>query len=363
MKSPCTRLFLYCRAGFERETLAECASWAASAGLPGSGEFQERSGHVLFRPEQTHRVAELLERLHLSRLTFARHLLAVDEDSAPLPPGDRLAPLLARLSAMGERHGPFSALWLGAPESDAGRALLPLCRALQGRLESALRQSGLLVEEPHRLRAEVIFLSGTQALTGFSRPDSSAPWPMGIPRLRRPSGSPSRAAMKLEEALVVLLTPEARKKWLAPGRTAVDLGAAPGGWTRILLQDGLSVTAVDRAALAPELLASPRLRHAREDGFRFRPPRPVDWLLCDMVEQPRRIAELVGLWAASGWCRNALFNLKLPMKKRYEELQICRNLVGQALKPTRIDHRLSIRQLYHDREEVTALLHLSGSPQ
>src|SRR3546814_12142776 len=43
-----------------------------------------------------------------------------------------------------------------------------------------------------------------------------------------------------------------------------------------------------------------------------------DWMVCDMVEQPRRVAARMGEWFANGWCRQAIFNLKLPMKKRWQ---------------------------------------------
>src|SRR5207253_8728200 len=42
---------------------------------------------------------------------------------------------------------------------------------------------------------------------------------------------------------------------------ALDLGAAPGGWTRLLLEAGLHVVAVDPANLDPRLATQPRLEH------------------------------------------------------------------------------------------------------
>jgi len=41
------------------------------------------------------------------------------------------------------------------------------------------------------------------------------------------------------------------------------------------------------------------------------------------VEQPSRIANLIGKWLINGWCRETIFNLKLPMKKRYQEVMLC----------------------------------------
>ncbi|GAB0058160.1 Ribosomal RNA large subunit methyltransferase M [Candidatus Magnetaquicoccaceae bacterium FCR-1] len=356
---PCTRLFAYCRPGFERETLAEIRARGERLGMPCAGEARDRSGGVLIGLDHPHQAVSLFKKLGDPQPVFARHLLACDAGGEPLPPGDRIAPLLTRLERLAERHGPFATLWMGAPDSEEGRALTPLCRALQARLESGLRDLGAL-DGTGVTRAEVVLLAGTEALTGISWIGEASSWPMGIPRLRRPVAAPSRASLKLEEALVVLLSARERSNWLASGRSAVDLGAAPGGWSRMLLADGLRVIAVDRAELAPELKREPRLRHVREDGFRFRPEQTVDWLLCDMVEQPRRIVELVANWAVAGWCRMALFNLKLPMKKRFEELELCRGRLTGALRTAGIAHRLDFRHLYHDREEVTGLLRVTG---
>ena len=82
----------------------------------------------------------------------------------------------------------------------------------------------------------------------------------------------------------------------------------------------------------------------------------MDWLVCDIVEQPIRIAELVARWIADGAARRAIFNLKLPMKKRYDEVRRCEQRIGEILDGAGLRHSLSVRQLYHDREEVTAYL-------
>src|SRR3546814_4173496 len=52
-------------------------------------------------------------------------------------------------------------------------------------------------------------------------------------------------------------------------------------------------------------------------------------MVCDMVEQPRRVAERMATWLREGWCRQAIFNLKLPMKKRWDETRLCLDLVSE----------------------------------
>ncbi|KDM89575.1 hypothetical protein DC22_07510 [Escherichia coli] len=55
----------------------------------------------------------------------------------------------------------------------------------------------------------------------------------------------------------------------------------------------------------------------------------------------------------NGWCRETIFNLKLPMKKRYEEVSHNLAYIQAQLDEHGINAQIQARQLYHDREEVT----------
>ena len=76
-----------------------------------------------------------------------------------------------------------------------------------------------------------------------------------------------------------------------------------------------------------------------------------------MVEQPRRVADRMATWLREGWCRQTVFNLKLPMKKRWEETRICLEGFEQAAHRTL---EIRARQLYHDREEITVFARPAG---
>ena len=245
------------------------------------------------------------------------------------------------------------------PDSDAGKPLAGLARSLGNALRPALRKVGLLAakDNPSLPRLHVCLLAGDHALLARSVAADSAPWPLGIPRLRMHKDAPSRSALKLEEALLVLLTDEERRKLLREGMRAADLGAAPGGWTWVLTRHGLRVHAIDNGPLRPHVLDTGLVEHLRADGFSWQPTQPLDWMVCDMVEQPRRVAERMASWLREGWCRHAIFNLKLPMKKRWQETQLCLDLFAQqAQKPLII----RAKQLYHDREEITVLAMQAG---
>src|SRR5690606_4058522 len=89
----------------------------------------------------------------------------------------------------------------------------------------------------------------------------------------------------------------------------------------VLAARGLRVVAVDNGPIAPEVMATQLVEHRREDAFRFRPERPVDWMVCDVVAAPARIAALAAQWIARRWCRETIFNLKLPGKARWHEVR------------------------------------------
>lgn len=72
----------------------------------------------------------------------------------------------------------------------------------------------------------------------------------------------SRAEHKLEEVLFYVEAPQRNK-------TALDLGAAPGGWSKVLLDLGYSVTAIDPGALDKRLLTYKKLVYYKESSQQF----------------------------------------------------------------------------------------------
>jgi 23S rRNA (cytidine2498-2'-O)-methyltransferase len=151
--------------------------------------------------------------------------------------------------------------------------------------------------------------------------------------------APSRSYLKAEEAYAVF------GREPAPGETVADLGAAPGGWSYSAARRGALVTAVDNGPLKGAGL-HPGITHLTEDAFVFRPEKPVDWLFCDMVEDPERIVALVDRWLKEGWAKRLVVNLKfgrvdpIPLLRRTELIRRHCSL-------------FKARHLFHDREEFT----------
>lgn len=335
----------YCRPGFEGECAQELTRHASAHAIAGFARAERGSGFVEFAGSDGAIVAAPAPAWR--ELIFARQLLSVVGRAARMSRDDRLASLLPIIDGASQR---WCDAWVEAPDSDAGRELAPLCRGLNAALIAALKRARLL-DPASRSRLHICLTASDTAIVASADISSSAPWPGGIPRLKFPRGAPSRSTLKLEEAFLVLLDDDERARWLKPGMSAVDLGASPGGWTWQLARRSIHTIAIDNGPMDAALLESGLVEHRRADGFVFRPSRAVDWLVCDMVEQPRRIAELVARWLAERACRRAIFNLKLPMKKRYDEVQLCLSILRDAIGADAID--LRAKQLYHDREEIT----------
>lgn len=351
---PANQILLYCRAGFEKEGAAEICDAAAGLSVEGYAKARPDSGYVIYQPHAPSAMAALSERLNWRRLTFARQLLFAAPLVTDLPVGDRVTPLLGLAREFGT---PFREVWLETADTNEAKELSGFCKKFEKPFRIALNKAGLLAPNDAELpRLHLFFLGSAAAFVAISQAGNASDWPLGIPRLKMPRAAPSRSTLKLAEAFMEFVGGQNAGQRLRAGQTAVDLGASPGGWTWQLAQRGLHVTAVDNGPMDKALMAGGMVEHLKTDGFHYRPKRPVDWLVCDMVEKPARIAELVADWAAGKHCQEAIFNLKLPMKKRYDELKHCRGLIEARLAAAGVEARLRFKQLYHDREEVTGHL-------
>lgn len=340
-------LLLHCRPGFESETCAEIGAWAELRNIPGYAKGKPGSAYVEFVCTESGDAVRFMSELRFSELIFPRQWARGEWLS--LPDEDRISALLLHLQLYPE----CSSVWLEVFDTNEGKALSPFCRKFEVPLRKALLKSGRLAERDSGLRLLLAFRSGREVFVGVAESTNSAIWPMGVPRLKFPRQAPSRSTLKLEEAWHQFIPRAEWEQRLAPGMTAVDLGASPGGWTWQLVNRHMHVTAVDNGPMDAALMDSGLVTHQRVDGFAFRPRRPVDWMVCDIVEKPARNAALLETWIGEGWCREAIVNLKLPMKQRYAEVERLLGRLSDGLARRGLKAGIACKQLYHDREEVT----------
>lgn len=347
-------LFLHCRPGLEGEVCAEITDLAARLDVPGYSRAKPGSACAEFVCSEAADSERLMRSVRFNQLIFPRQWARGAFVS--LPESDRISVLLEALAD----YPVCGSLWLEVVDTNEGKEVSTFCKKFEAPLRKALLKAGKLVDDAKKPRLLLTFKSGREVFAGIAEADNQAMWPMGIPRLKFPREAPSRSTLKLEEAWHHFIPREQWDQRLAPGMTAVDLGAAPGGWTWQLVNREIRVTAVDNGPMAESLMYSGFVVHQRADGFTFRPRHPVHWMVCDIVEKPARTAAMIETWLGEGLCREAVVNLKLPMKQRYAEVRRLLDRIESGLAERGLKVSIGCKQLYHDREEVTCHLRRHG---
>jgi len=346
-----THILLYCRPGFEKECTSEIIDKTNLAGLTGFIKAKPDSGYVVFNCQTETNFENLNQLFNYADFIFPRQCIFSFSFIKNLPTDDRISPILNEIKTLNIN---FSDVWLETPDTNEGKQLSSFCKKFSTPFIKSLEKNNLIsTQSPWRLH--LFFLSSSAIYLGVTHVNNSSKFKMGIPRLRMPRSAPSRSTLKLDEAFKTMLSDEEQAQYLSNGMTAVDLGACPGGWTWQLVQRGLRVTAIDNGSMSSELMDTGMVTHIKADGFKYTPEKTVDWLVCDMVERPLHISQLMARWLSDGLCRHVAFNLKLPMKQRYKIVQECFELIHSQY-PGSKPYTIRARQLYHDREEITCII-------
>ena len=155
--------------------------------------------------------------------------------------------------------------------------------------------------------------------TMLASPKTTSPLPAGTILFEEDHvNPPSRAYLKLQESLTLFHTffgvdfPKA-------GDMCFEAGACPGGWTWVLRNLGAEVLAVDRAELAPSLMADEHVHFMAHDAFTLKPAEvceilnceKIDWLLSDVICYPARLLQWIQLWRESGKAKNIICTIKM----------------------------------------------------
>jgi 23S rRNA (cytidine2498-2'-O)-methyltransferase len=312
----------------------------------------KNEGVVFFHLNNADDGEKLMGEIPLKRLIFARQWFVTLTEKIALPDYNRVEAIVEELGGDWQ----YADLRMETPDSNDGKSLSKFCRKLAVPLRQALRKKKMLTEKNDNEGAilHALFFSGSEVILGFSLGHNTSPHVMGIPRLRFPSQAPSRSTLKLDEAFLYFIPKDEWNTRLTSGMNAVDLGSAPGGWTYQLVRRGMMVTAIDNGPMAESLMETGQVKHKMMDGFKYTPMKQnVYWLVCDMIEQPKKVAKLMSEWLLNGYCKEAMFNLKLPMKGRYQQVIDDLQLMKDAFSKAGVKYELYAKHLYYDREEVT----------
>ncbi|NMH58796.1 23S rRNA (cytidine(2498)-2'-O)-methyltransferase RlmM [Alteromonas ponticola] len=348
-----TSLLAYCRSGYEADTAKELADLTAQHNVFGYPLFKPNQGFVEFPLYEPPSEAIKAKQFELKKTVFPRQLSWVFAQLSELESSDRISPILEAVAAQAVK---FGAVWVEYPDTDDGKELAKFCRKFAVPLRQALRKQDYLSKKEALKQPvlHVFFTAFTTCKLAISYPQTRSPFELGVCRLKFPASAPSRSTLKLEEAILTMLDERERQYVFRPGARAVDLGACPGGWTYQLVTREMYVEAVDNGAIDEALMATGQVAHFAEDGFTYKPQQQkVDLLVCDMIEQPDRVAKLMGDWLVTDRALHAIFNLKLPMKQRYETVSMALLSLKARLAKLNDSFSMTARHLYHDRDEVT----------
>ncbi len=353
------RVLAYCRPGYENDTANELTTRYGEASIFGYPVSKKNSGFVSYHLYSDNELEKAISTFAVDDSIFPRQLVAVFTSINDVEKEDRVGQVLNALNEVEKPLAHFGAIDVEYPDTEEGKTLAKFCRKFTVPLRQALRKSGWLTakENSGKPKLHVFFESFEICHIGYTLPGFASRDHLGICRLKFPSDAPSRSTLKLEDALVNMLSEKQQAKVLRSGGRAVDLGACPGGWTYQLVKRGMYVEAIDNGLVADSLMQTGLVEHHAADGFTYRPQfGRVDLLVCDMIEQPDRVAKLMGDWLVKHWATHAIFNLKLPMKQRYETVVEAMTLLRSRLNALEDAFAVKVRHLYHDRDEVTVTI-------
>lgn len=286
---------------------------------------------------------------------FARHVAPIDfeldlkGDESDI---DTLCALAPEISARLDATLSFS-----VQTRILGEGKLPYRKVvLNEMLSTALEAvSGAIMDCREPQQVVSVLCSPDKAYVGVSLTEKNrSAWPGGKHRFKREDEQVSRAEFKLLEAFSVFDIE------LPTSGHALDIGASPGGWSRVLAAVGLQVDAVDPGDLDPRLRGNRLIRHHRCRIQEYSSgPKPFDMIVNDMKMDARESVEIMlgfaGRMAPGGL---AVMTLKMPkIGHTAAEARKALNMVRLDL--DRLATRFEIvgaRQLYHNRSEVTVVM-------
>ena len=218
---------------------------------------------------------------------------------------------------------------------------------LKGEVDKLLIEIGAVAEikEPDYIIS--VLLDGASCYMGIS--DSKlnvSTWSGGMIHYKKDDVDISRAKYKLIEAISTF------KLDLSKVHTALDLGAAPGGWTSVLLEKEIAVTAVDIGNMDVRLNKYKNYTNIKGNisGLDL-PEQSFDLLTADISLNAKSTATMIN--KASRFLKNngyAIVTVKLLGDKVRRSIKEVKEIYQEVFEIE------GAKQLFHNRDEITLLL-------
>lgn len=177
-------------------------------------------------------------------------------------------------------------------------------------------------------------------------PDTRSPFPCGQTHFQEfPEGPPSRAYLKLMEALYTLYDRP------GPDDICIEIGAAPGGWTWVLEKLCSEVHSYDRSELGYK--AQENVFHKTTNAFTLEPQTLLNevnhktsdtrfWLFSDIICYPDALNELIEKWLRANFIDCIVATIKFQGEFSLDQLSKFQTIPGAK-----------IYHLFHNKHEVT----------
>ncbi len=333
-----SRVVCSCSESFQEEASEELARLGCQLRVHRPGLIEVSGGPTY---------AKLSELSQTGALVFLRHMFPVQEEVG----------VEASESVLAERTLKLLGPLCQSAVAVQGRALGieasndKLKDLIQG-ISAGLTSAGVALRRKDPEVVVSILALQENVLLGVSDVRSAlSSWSGGEMRLRHDPQQISRAEAKLEEALEVFGLE------VTSGCQALDLGAAPGGWTKVLLGKGAEVTAVDPAVLDDRLDGRRGLSvypSTAQDFIRqFKRGREVLFDLAvndmrvDAIESAELMREVARVLKPQAECLITLKLVKTGAAETFRTIEKAKAILDEqyVLK--------CVRQLFYNRHEVS----------
>lgn len=315
-------------------------------------EIEKRMGKVTIVSEGTNSVAlvspdfvDMTEKLIGEKLIFARHihpyfievqLSGNDNDLVVIL--EHCDKLLAELQR--------DEVYVCQCRIDSSVEYMFGNRDLTQNLVEYFEDKGVQISPKNAAMAISLSIIDDKAYIGVSSLDNNlSPWTGGVLFYAKDDSIICRAEFKLEEAVGFFNIK------LENVTNAIDLGAAPGGWSHYLATKGVKVDAVDPATLSKKVTGMKNISHYKMTAQEFSRKyinKRYDLIVNDMKMDTNMSTEIVCELAkhlrSDG---QIVLTLKLPKNGVWKKINQSVMLLRKCFTDIRV------RQLFYNRSEVT----------
>ena len=156
----------------------------------------------------------------------------------------------------------------------------------------------------------------------------------------------SRAELKLIEAIEVFNIDIKKYK------TAIDLGCAPGGWSKVLLDNNIKVIGIDPANIDSRVLNNKNFTHFKDKVENFKNKEAFDLIVNDMKMDFKKSIDITKK-LLKNLNSNSVIIMTIKLYKKDDIIESLKYLKNNFT-------ILQKRQLYHNRNEYTVLIKINN---